>query len=694
MIPGAFVFLAQLPLTPNGKLNRQALPAPAPLRPELATGFVAPRTPTEQVLAGIWATILRVEQVGIHDNFFELGGDSILSMQIIARATAAGLHLTPRQLFQHQTIATLATLIGQGPDPATEQGLVRGPVPLTPVQHRFFEQDLPDPHHWNQAFYLEVAEPCDPRLLEQAVAAVIRQHDALRLRFVPQDSGWQQRHGALDPVVPFQWVDLAALSAAEQGAVLQATTSKMQASLHLTAGPVLRVVYFDRGRARPGRLLLVIHHLVVDGVSWRILLEDLQTAYRQLRQGRPVRLPAKTTPFKAWAQRLAEYARTPALDQEWAYWLAAGRASSADLPGSAVDPPNTEAAARVVSVALSRKETQALLQDVPRAYQSQINDVLLTALALAVRGWTGQTSVLVDLEGHGREDLFDDVNVSRTVGWFTTIFPVQLDLRGTHTPVETLHAVKAQLRRIPHRGLGYGVLRYLSGDADRVAQLRSLPQPQISFNYLGQFDQVLADAALFRLAPESSGPAHGPHGQRLHLLDVNGMIAGAQLRLDWTYNPLVHPQPIVTRLAERFLATLRAIIKGAEGAREIEDVYPLAPLQETMLAQAPRAGVYYVQFSGLVRGELDTAAFLRAWQQVVDRQPVLRTAFPRAADGTPVQQVQRQVVLPTEQLDWRSLSASEQQARLAEFRRADRDRGFVLSTAPLARLALIRLADR
>jgi amino acid adenylation domain-containing protein/non-ribosomal peptide synthase protein (TIGR01720 family) len=560
MVPAAFVLLDALPLTPTGKVDRRALPAPDTARPELKEAFVAPRTPVEEKLAEIWTQVLGLERVGIYDNFFELGGDSILSLQIIARATQAGLRLTPMQLFQHQTIAELATVAGTAPALKTEQGVVTGSVPLTPMQHWFFEQQLPDPHHWNQALLLEVRQSLDPTLLERAVAHVLEHHDALRLRFVQGADGWQQVNAGLEAAVPFARVDLSGLPPAEQGPALEAAAAALQTSLHLAAGPLLRVALFDLGTARPSRLLLVVHHLVVDGVSWRIVLEDLYMAYEQLRCGQAVRLPPKTTSFRQWAERLTAYARAGGLRDELDYWLAAARRRGSRLPVDFPGGVNTVASARTVTVALSAEETRALLREVPAAYRTQINEVLLTALAQAWAQWSGAGMLLVDVEGHGREPLFDDVDLSRTVGWFTSLFPVWLEVGATAAPGAALQTVKEQLRRIPNRGMGYGVLRYLSGDTAIVEQLRALPPAEVSFNYLGQGDQVWTEAALFGLARESSGPARSPRGRRRYLLEIDGGVMDGQLQFAWTYSAQVHRRATIERLAQGFLEALRWLI--------------------------------------------------------------------------------------------------------------------------------------
>src|SRR5436305_210586 len=459
MVPAIFVPLPQLPRLLNGKLDQAALPAPSLQEPK---DIPAPRTALEQALVALWTEVLQTPQIGLRDNFFELGGDSILSLQMVARGKQRGLHFTSKQLFQHQTIEQLSRTVEVGTHVLAEQGPVVGTVPLTPIQHWFFELHLSAPHHWNQALFLQVGEQIGGGFLQEVVAVWLRQHDVLRLRFVPEQV-------LADPnthTLPLVIIDLQHLSHSEQDLTATRLAQETQASLNLREGPLLRVILFDRGRGRTRLLLIVIHHLAVDGVSWRILLEDLQIASTQRVLGEPIKLPAKTSSFKTWAEHLVQYARSDAIREEQSYWLARTLEQTSPLP---LDDPShgrqsTVAATAVVSRTLTEEETLALLSRVPAIYHTQMNEVLLTALAWTLVQWTDEPAVLIDLEGHGRQDLFVGVDVSRTVGWFTSVFPLRLDLKGIKNVKDALTVVKEQVRAVPHHGIGYGILRYLSTD--------------------------------------------------------------------------------------------------------------------------------------------------------------------------------------------------------------------------------------
>ncbi|MEL6765038.1 MAG: condensation domain-containing protein, partial [Cyanobacteria bacterium J06607_6] len=557
MLPALFIELDELPRLPNGKLDRGALPIPE--EAERTAEAIAPTTDLEAELVAIWQELLPVAQVGIHDNFFELGGDSILALQAIAKAHRLGLQLTPRDLFQHQTIARLSATVSDWEWVQAEQGLITGPVLLTPMQRWFFDQGLAYPHHWNQAILLEVQRSLNPELLEQALGLLLAHHDALRATFAQSELSsetdgqqWQQQWLEPGPV-PLTVVTGDATELAE---ALATTTHELQTGFDLVTGPLLRVAYLDFG-AEHRRLLLVSHHLVIDGLSWRILLEDLWVAYEQLEQNHSAQLPPKTTSFKQWAEHLQAYASTEALETERGYWQRLVEFSSVSLPRDFASQDNRMAIAATVTVSLSEVDTQRLLQEVPSVYQSQINDLLLTALVLALEPWTGARRLRLELEGHGREDLPSElatVNLSRTIGWFTTLFPVALDLTEALTLGAALKQVKETLRAFPNRGLGYGVLRHLA------SELLPLVESEVRFNYLGQVDQVLAATTGFAPASESSGAARSPHDQRTTLLEIDGLVSGGQLRLNWTYSTAIHDRATITYLANSFLDSLRQLI--------------------------------------------------------------------------------------------------------------------------------------
>jgi amino acid adenylation domain-containing protein/non-ribosomal peptide synthase protein (TIGR01720 family) len=750
MIPGVFVMLNGLPLTPNGKVDQKALPTPDTARQELKADLVAPRTRFEEILAQIWREVFHREFISIHNNFFEVGGDSILSIQIISKANSAGLHLTVKQIFQHQTIAELAAVAKPTGTLKAFQGLVTGSLPLTPIQHWFFAKNLPEAHHYNQAFLLEVPPNLNPDLLQQALQQLLLHHDALHLRFNQTEACWQQFNALPDETVPFSLIDLSTLKEGALSQTIESTSSQLQASLNLNSGPLLRVALFHLGTQKPDRLLLVIHHLAVDGVSWRILLEDLQTAYQQLESGKPIQLPPKTTSFKHWAEKLTEYAQSPAATKELTYWSNISTAKITHLPVDSKGGANTKSSARSVKVSLNEKETRALLQEIHKAYHTQINDILLTALVQALANWSGSNSVIIDLEGHGREEILPDVDLSRTVGWFTTIFPVLLELKATEDLGDAIESIKEQLRAIPNRGIGYGVLRYLSEDAEITSQLSSSPQGEVSFNYLGQFNWGMQSDSFIKLAFESVGSEHSQLGQRSHLLEINGLVIEGQLQLEWTYSENFHTHATIESLAQDFVASLRTLIAhclSADAGNYTPDVfenqtlhsdaqpinndqrqenniplplhllelpldisellpldaelaYPLAQMQEFMLHHYcnddQKMGVYHGQQSYDIYDEsLDLNAFKKALLILVQKHPALRTVFITFNGFPAVQVVKKNLIFSITEQDISHIKSEEQSNYIDAVMKQDRQNLFDVenSNEPLFRFRIFQKAE-
>nr|AHB82071.1 non ribosomal peptide synthetase [Jahnella sp. MSr9139] len=723
MVPGVIVVLDALPLTPNGKVNREALPNPGDAA--RATAHVAPRTPTEATLARIWADVLGLEDVGVLDNFFALGGDSIISIQVVSRANQAGLGLTVKQLFQHQTVAELATVARADRRVQADQGEVTGPAPLTPIQRWFLEGRPEEPHHFNQSVLIEAAGALDPAALADALRHLGLHHDMLRARFQPGPEAWTQRITAAPDAIPLEIEDLGELASLEaKRAALEASAARWQTTLHLAEGPLCRAVLYRSGGGEPDRLLLVVHHLVVDGVSWRILLGDLESAYVQRLHGGRVQLGPKTTSFQQWATRLVEHARSAALLDELPYWIEASAASAALPLDFAVDPAALRTGtSATLTTSLDAEQTRALLSGGSAAYRTQINDVLLTALARSLGRHFGHEALRIDVEGHGREDLFEDVDVSRTVGWFTTAYPVVLEADPGAEISRTLRAIKERLRAIPHHGVGYGLLRYLGPDAARASLARAAPA-QITFNYLGRFDASGSGAVLAREAKESAGPGFSPREVRRYLLEVNAVVTEGRLQVSWTYSPEAHRESTLQALASGFTAEIEALIAHcrspeaggytpsdfplarlnsaildhlfARWGRGIEDVYPLSPVQQGMLFHTlfdRESGAYCQQLVCRLSGALDPDALRKAWATVVERHAALRTAFVQLGAAEPVQVVLPEVTLPWEILDWRELPAAAQEEALERLLERDRRRGFDPERPPLMRFALIQRGD-
>ena len=722
MVAAIYVWLEALPLTPSGKVDRTALAVPEATRPELEQPYEAPRTAIEAKLARIWSEILNIGRIGIHDNFFELGGDSIQSLQIVARANGEGLALTVRQMFGHQTIAELAAVVTVAGTASAEQAPPQGDVPLTPIQRWFFENHLPQPNHYNQAFLVRSKTRLVVERVSAALHSLVMHHDALRLRFRRSDLGWQQWHAPLDQQELVERLDLSNLPQSKRQETLRQTAQRIQVGFDLEEGPLLRAALFDYGPELPQKLLLIAHHLVIDGVSWRILFEDFRTAYEQIGRGEEVRLPAKTASFKSWAEQLCSYADSERSQADWVYWSGLAYESSGRLPRDYLGEVNSAASRNVVRVVLTKEDTLRLQQDVPGAFRTQVHEVLLTALAEAISEWTGSRVIAVTLEGHGREVLVEHHDVSRTVGWFTSIFPVLLDIRNSNNYGASLISIKEQLRAVPNRGVSYGILRYLR----RENRLPGATQPEVSFNYLGK--DILQDP-LFEPIIEDIGETRSESGPRREVIEIDALIQDGSLIVNWGYSSAVHKTDTITALADNYLRKLRAIIEfctstklsfspsdfslsgrdgldisqrdldkvvaAVGGPTQISDIYPLSALQEGIVFHSllePGSQAYVTTLCWKLLGEIEVDAFTRAWQYLVDRHPVFRTAFVSEATGIPLQVVLLRVKAEIQHHDLRRASADEQHAHIETL--IEETPGFVLHRAPLMRLQLVRTTDR
>ncbi len=570
MLPAAYVFLEALPLLPNGKIDRRALPKPGASRPRLDNVFVAPQTAEEKQLAEIWSRVLKIQKIGTQDDFFALGGDSILSMQVSAEAGKAGLKITPKQVFLHPTIAELALSAGADELFQADQGRVMGSIPLTPIQHQFFEENAAWANHWNTSMLIQPVAPLEPERIERCLKALVEQHDILRARFHNTGTAWEQEIPAGETAIAFECIDLSSLPDRKLRKAIEAQAFRLQASLDLEHGPLFRVAYFDLGPGRSPRLFFVFHHLVMDAVSWRIFLDDFQTLYGLLGQSKPPRLPAKTTSFQQWATVLGRYARSQPARDEAGTWLAAIQPHFTQIPLDRPGQPNTYGSTRFFDFSLNPKDSQLILKQAPASLDMPVNDLLLTALVRTLARWTGDDRLLIGLFGHGREPIVDEIDLSRTVGWFIATYPVLIDLHGRTGLRDQMDAVRQQLRAVPGHGIGFGLLRYLSGDETVQAALSRIPAPQVVFNYLGHFDTVdQPDWFPFQIAPESPGPEQCPAGTSNTLFNINAIVSSDRLDFRWAYSANLHDRATVERLAKQTVHELHemAVLCRAEKNR-------------------------------------------------------------------------------------------------------------------------------
>ena len=556
MIPSFFVMIDKIPLTANNKIDYRSLPAPETNSLTLESEYVEPTTEVEKALVTIWKSVIGLERIGINDNFFELGGDSIMSIQVVARANKADMPLTPKDIFSHQTVAELASKVESGEGAVeAEQGLVTGEFPLTPIQHWFFEKHSDAPNHYNHWVLKTLQGDHDSESMAKAFQAVLEHHDALRMRIHHDGDAWRGEFAAPAEEVPFHEYDLCQYDRQEEiDAAIEGHLDEMHASINVESGSIAMMAWFKLGNQQSGKLAFVIHHLAVDTVSWPFIIEDFFSAYQKIRNDQRVMLQAKTTSFKQWAHSLQDYADSEALHAEIPYWLDEKRITAAPLPRDFENGDLKHTSTEGLMVELEEETTQVLLRLAPRALKVQVNDVLLAALALALSRWKGEPQVLINMEGHGREEIGADVNVSRTVSWFTSFYPLLLEIDESQGASALARSVKEQSQGAPNRGIGYSVLRYMTSDPEVRARIQAMPESEIAFNYTGQQVGQGSDQpdGLIQLSEASKG-------DRRHPIEIVSHIAGGRLMMRWNYSTTLHDRQTLVNVTGDFLATLRAI---------------------------------------------------------------------------------------------------------------------------------------
>ncbi|WP_324658739.1 amino acid adenylation domain-containing protein [Bacillus velezensis] len=563
MVPAYMMELEKLPLTPNGKLDRKNLPEP---ELTLQTAYTAPRNELEEQLSVIWQEVLGTKQVGIEDSFFELGGDSIKALQVSARLGRYGWKMTASDLFRHPSIKELAPLIRKA-ERVIDQRPVEGDIPWTPVQHWFLSQRMENRNHFNQSVMMFSSDALQKQPLKEALEHLVIHHDALRITVSEENESIRQINHGIQKAELYTldiW-DMSETDTWERE--IETEVAALQQRMDIEKGPLLKAGWF---KTRSGDYLFItVHHLAVDGVSWRILLEDLSAAYTQAVKGQPVQLPPKTDSFKQYAERLSEYAKSSKLMREEEYWRFIEEETAAELP---YEKPQHQTGAdsirQTVSFTLTEEETSVLLQQVNRAYHTDTQDILLTAAALALRDWTGGGRLRIAMEGHGREHIMPELDISRTVGWFTSMYPVLIDLNTAGSELGTaVKTVKDTLGRIPDKGIGYGILKYMTPPEQKTIRFRQAPE--ISFNYLGQFNDT-EDQHTFSLSGLASGHDITPTWQREQAVEMSAMAAQNKLHFSLSYPPSRFSKETMEQLLQTLQQYLRDIMAHCTGKEESE----------------------------------------------------------------------------------------------------------------------------
>jgi len=533
-------------------------------RPSLSSDFEEPKSEPEKIIAEIWQNLLGVSPIGIRDNFFELGGDSVLCIQVVAQANKKGLSLSAQQVFQNQTIAELVLSLNFTSTLKAEQGIVTGNLPLTPIQHWFFEQKTADLNHFNQAMFFEFNEKVEIESLRAATRKLMEQHDVLRMCFKKENGLWKQFIKNVDEQIPFESISLAAstVPAAEVIKISEA----IQADLSLEKGNIFRVTHFDLGEKYPARILLTCHHLVIDAISWRFVMEDLLTAYEAILRQQKAVLPEKTFSFKKWAKELEKLAQSDSVIEDSHYWLdiADKKIDSISADFGDILSQNTIESEVLLQKTLDAETTAYILKQAIPNLRVQIVEVILASVMFGIRKWNDRRMLLIDIEGHGRDFPIDEIDVSRTAGWFTTIYPVLFEIEGSNVG-SALKNIKDQLRTVPNKGNNYGLLRYLRKDRELNEKLASIPKADLSFLYLGKLENSSeTPESSFARASERVGNLINPKSQRTHLLAVAAFIQDEKLHIELSYSRNLYQAQEMSRLLNEILDSFGEIKNYAE----------------------------------------------------------------------------------------------------------------------------------
>jgi amino acid adenylation domain-containing protein/non-ribosomal peptide synthase protein (TIGR01720 family) len=737
MIPSHFIFLDELPKNAAGKVDRRLLAATKTIggpdrQPERGL-----RTSVEQKIAEVWSRVLGVPDIGPDDNFFEIGGDSILSLQAAGAAREYGIVVTPKQIFENPTVRSLAAearsaaaSVADGPADAVTPVIGSGsePDPLMPIQRWFFECEFKDAHHWNMAVMLGLKEKLSLEVISAAFTSLAKRHGVLRSTFAAESGQWFQRPASgREPQV--REVDVTGLPASEGSAVIHSTIEIEQRGLDLANGPVVRSVLFKAGDGEQDRLLIVVHHLIADAVSLRILIGDLErlcAGFGEESCIRPDQVPAvEAGQLAAELERLAE---AGCFQNEVEKWERLKNASVGELPVDFAGA-NLEGTCTTIATRLDERRTGELTKTASKAYRAKVDELLVGALAEALCEWSGGEAALIELERHGRVINGIDLDLTRSIGWFTATFPLLVhsgwDSAGRRSGVnDSVRWVKDSLKQVPGDGIGFGVLRYLIPDSKTRDEIRALPRPQVSFNYLGDLDLLLGGRSLFDSVEIVESGTRSGKAARPHLLEVDAGIKDARLEVRWRFSSEIFKRETIDRLARSFADHLLSLIERAIAGKAvsysatdfelvtlsqselerlpgsdtttIEDIYPLSPSQQGMLFHAvssDKEDDYAGTLLLSLTGKLEAAAFEEAWRAIVRRHSIFRTSFVWQEISEPLQIVHTDAELSIKRLDWTGVPQDSVGERLDRLTAEERSRGFELSAAPLMRIWLIRVSD-
>lgn len=552
MVPQYYMIMEKLPLTTNGKVDRTRLPEPQRDMNRNTEQSRHDCNETESILLQVVEEVLHMGGIRRLDNFFQIGGDSIKAIQIATKLNSLGKSIKVRDILSHPVFAEMAACIEEKSKNAGTQSFpCEGTVEPTPITEWFFSRGFADQNYWNQSVLLELREKAlEPEGIRKALTVLVRHHDSLRLNYDPSIHKLFYNPNHLKLEIGLNCVDLSSLSPEEQLLSLKQVGESVKSGMDIERDLLFRTALFELGGGKR-LLLLTAHHLVVDGVSWRILLEDLASLMKAVVNGRRLELPGKTSSYQKWAQKLMENHRNDAM-KEIDYWSSLVQTGGVLSPELNFGDDNLVPASSITGE-LSEKASEQLLTKANLAYNTQPNELLIMALAMAIRDVSGAEKVMIELEGHGREELFEDIDLSRTVGWYTSMYPICLELPGFPLDKQ-VKSLKEQIRKLPNKGINFGVLRFLTH------ALEVTDDKWVRLNYLGDFDNLFATGC-FELSRLDTGHDCSPCNKTTALLEINALIIAGRLQISMTYDRNRFTEEWSRRFLEIFIERIEILLK-------------------------------------------------------------------------------------------------------------------------------------
>jgi bacitracin synthase 3 len=716
MQPSQFIALEAIPLTPNGKTDKKSLLQMLDTSAQATKKklYVAPKNKVESTLVKVWQDVFLQQKIGTQDNFFMIGGDSIKAIQVVSRMQRLGFSMNIRDIFRNPTIASLAPNVSSEKK-IFDQAPVKGKVPMLPIQKAFFEEKEIDRHHYNQAIMIFSEKELEEDIIRKIFEKIQVHHDALRMTYSINEHEIVQNCGDIDMPVSLQVFDWREMEVTSAQHLISEKANDVQTNIDLENGPLMNLGLFRL--ADGDRLLIAIHHLAIDGVSWRILFEDIEALYQQFQLGNKITLPNKTHSFKYWVERLSAWANDDAFKMESDYWESAANSPVEPIIPDLATDDTTIADVSAMHFELNEDDTKALLFEVNNAFNTEVNDILLTALGITIQKVFSHDIVAIDLEGHGREALFDEVDINRTVGWFTVVYPLVLNLGEENVLSKQIKNVKETLRGIPNKGIGYGAWKYLSKNTQKDDHGQIVLEPQILFNYLGQFDEDVQNSS-FQIAREYAGKTQSPAHKQKYLLDFSGMIADKKLRMSVSYGQKQFKKETIQQLSDTYHEVLAEVIRYCSARTnteptpsdfvfkglaidtvdeiaskyQLEDLYHLSMMQEGLYFQSlydKGSSAYFNQLAYRLAGNLNPVLVQESLSLLSERHQVLRTIFDHEIADRPLQ-----LILKDQKIGfhYEDLTQAENKEDIVKrFKEQDLKTGFKLNKGPLIRMTMLQL---